>query len=212
MFRLPENPKHKENHLNKQKFTAIALCCLLPICMANETHTPQAHSASQAAQLLKPDANLYRVDDKLYRSEQLKAEDKAAIAEHNIQSIVNLRFFKRNTNAKVFADDAHIKLINKPLTTWHITPKDLAEVLWEIEQQQKHGAVLVHCYHGADRTGIVVAMYRVVYQNWSLADAKAEMQQGGFGYHSVWKNLDKLFTENTVAEIRAHLAQLRQNS
>ncbi|WP_298945646.1 tyrosine-protein phosphatase [uncultured Campylobacter sp.] len=31
-----------------------------------------------------------------------------------------------------------------------------------MRERQKEGAVLVHCYHGADRTGIVVAMYRVI--------------------------------------------------
>lgn len=202
--------KNKENHLNKQKITVIVLCCFLPIYVVHGS--PIMHSANQAAQLLKQDANLYRVDEKLYRSEQLRYEDKTAIAEHNIKSIVNLRFFKRKTDMKVFADNSNINLINKPLLTWKIKPRDLAEVLWEIEQQQKHGAVLVHCYHGADRTGIVIAMYRVVYQNWTLEDAKAEMQQGGFGYHSVWKNLDKLFTEETISEIKLHLEKFRQNS
>lgn len=72
--------------------------------------------------------------------------------------------------------------------------------------------MLVHCYHGADRTGIVIAMYHVMYQNWTLADTKVEMQQGGFGYHSVWKNLDKLFTEETVSEIKLYLEKFRQNS
>ena len=42
------------------------------------------------------------------------------------------------------------------------------------------------------------------------ADAKAEMLQGGFGYHSVWKNLENLFTEETLAEVKTELAALRR--
>ena len=86
----------------------------------------------------------------------------------------------------------------------------MAAALYQIEQGQKHGAVLVHCYHGADRTGIVIAFYRMIYQNWTPADAKAEMLQGGFGYHSVWKNLENLFTEETLAEVKTELAALRR--
>ena len=65
----------------------------------------------------------------------------------------------------------------------------MADILWQIKQHQKNGAVLVHCYHGADRTGLIVASYRVIYQHWDLNEAKREMQQGPYGYHSVWKIL-----------------------
>ena len=41
-------------------------------------------------------------------------------------------------------------------------PAQIADVLPTIRERQKEGAVLVHCYHGADRTGLVVAMYRVI--------------------------------------------------
>lgn len=163
-------------------------------------------------QWIKKDANLFRVDDKLYRSEQLIAEDKQAILDANIKSMINLRFFKRHSDAKVFADNPSIQLINLPLLTWRIRATDLARALFLIEQNQKHGAVLVHCYHGADRTGIVIAMYRIIQQNWTIEQAKQEMQEGGFGYHSIWKNLDKLLNQNTVQEVREHLSQLRQQS
>ena len=36
----------------------------------------------------------------------------------------------------------------------------------------------MHCYHGADRTGLVVAMYRVIYQGWSFDAARSEMIDG----------------------------------
>lgn len=58
--------------------------------------------------------------------------------------------------------------------------------------------------------GIVVAFYRMVFQNWSLNDAKDEMLNGGFGYHSIWKNLEHLFTESTLNEVEMELATLRQ--
>jgi protein tyrosine/serine phosphatase len=44
--------------------------------------------------------------------------------------------------------------------------------------------VFVHCRQGRDRTGIVVAAYRMKEQRWPLAHAEAEMQD--FGFNDVW--------------------------
>jgi hypothetical protein len=33
------------------------------------------------------------------------------------------------------------------------------------------------------------AIYRIAVQGWTKAEALKEMQQGGFGFHGIWKNL-----------------------
>ena len=159
----------------------------------------------QPATLVNAEANLYKVDELLYRSEQLVSEDKAIIKRIPIKSIINLRYFTRSGDRKLFAPSEGVKLINHPLLTWRIKAPEIAQTLKLIRQHQQEGSVLIHCYHGADRTGIMVAMYRIIYQNWSIKDAKHEMLNGPYGYHSVWKNLEALFTEQTVAEVRQHL-------
>ena len=53
-------------------------------------------------------------------------------------------------------------------------------------------------------------MYRIVYQNWELNEAKREMMQGPYGFHSVWKNIEGFFTEKNINEIKQELANLRQ--
>lgn len=184
---------------------------LLSFNLAAYAHPEVAPTRPETwAQSVHSAANLYRVDDKLYRSEQPIGDDVAILSQNKINSIINLRYFNRKKDQQIFSSHAGVKLINQPLLTWRVKPKHIAAVLYQIEQNQKDGAVLVHCYHGADRTGIVVAFYRMVYQNWSLDAAKAEMMGGGFGYHSVWKNLENLFTEQNLADVKAELNQLRQ--
>lgn len=156
---------------------------------------------------VKQNANLYRIDDKLYRSEQLTAKDAEIIATLGIKSVVNLRYFSRKKNQSALSN-TDITLLNRPLLTWNIRPEQIAETLYLIEQQQKYGPVLVHCYHGADRTGLISGMYRIIFHGWSIDAAKAEMQKGPYGYHSVWKNIERLFTENTVQQVRMHLNAL----
>ena len=45
----------------------------------------------------------------------------------------------------------------------------------------KSGRVYVHCEHGKDRTGLIVALYRVCHQGWSPDAAYAEMMEKGHG-------------------------------
>lgn len=41
------------------------------------------------------------------------------------------------------------------------------------------GALFIHCAHGADRTGLVVALYRVIYHHWTPDAAYAEWRRMG---------------------------------
>ncbi len=178
---------------------------------ACQTPTPLTPRPTTWAAPIKQDANLHHVDKNLYRSEQLITDDVASIKKLDIKTVINLRYFDRHDNEKVFQNE-QMTLINHPILTMSTKPSDIAKVLHSIRQAQPKGAVLVHCYHGADRTGIVIAMYRIIYQNWTIEEAKQEMQLGGFGYHSVWKNLENLLSQEGVAQVKAELDKLQQTS
>lgn len=164
-----------------------------------------AHStnSSQKATLIDEAKNFYRVDELLFRSAQLDGSYAAKLHELGIKSIVNLRHFSRGGDRRAFGDQ--FWLANKPLQSWEIRPAQIADVLRTIRERQKEGAVLVHCYHGADRTGLVVAMYRVIYQGWSLDAARSEMIDGGYGFHSMWQDIAGFLTPQNEALVRAEL-------
>lgn len=139
--------------------TLLLLALPLSAFAANPASVP-SEKRSRWATSVKQDANLYRIDDKLYRSEQPVADDGDTIEKLGIKSVINLRYFDRNDN------DTHLKnrgltLLNRPLRSWRIKPEDIAQTLYLIEKQQRQGAVLIHCYHGADRTGLISGMYRI---------------------------------------------------
>ena len=64
--------------------------------------------------------------------------------------------------------------------------------------------VLVHCQHGADRTGTMCAMYRILREGWTVDDAIDEMKNGGFGYHSVWGNLPRFIRKSAEKRAKAN--------
>ncbi|MDR1518406.1 MAG: dual specificity protein phosphatase family protein [Dysgonamonadaceae bacterium] len=169
---------------------------------------PQQDAPSWATEI-DEEAKLYRVDSLFYRSMQLDEKHLYRLKNEGIDALLNLRFFNRNEDKKHFGE-AGIELVNIPLKAWYIKPSHLAKALWEIEKRTKKGkTVLVHCKHGADRTGIVVAMYRVVYQEWTPEQAKDEMMNGPYEFHAVFGNLPKLLTDKTATAVKEVLRKLR---
>lgn len=144
------------------------------------------------------EANLYQITPMLYRSEQLLSKDLPLIQELGLKTIISFRAF--HSDEKHLQDQA-VKLIRIPILTWNISDKQIAEALWQIKQAQKEGPVLIHCMHGADRTGLVAAMYRIIDENWTIEAAKRELMAGGYGYHTMWKNIEGFFTQKHVENI-----------
>jgi protein tyrosine/serine phosphatase len=71
--------------------------------------------------------------------------------------------------------------------------------------------VLVHCWHGSDRTGVVIAMYRMVFQDWPREKAIDEFENGGFGYHkSVYPNIERYLETVDVDRFKALVRAARQ--
>ena len=87
-----------------------------------------------------------------------------------------------------------------PMNAWSVSEEDIVKALRAIQAAPK--PVLVHCQYGADRSGVVLAMYRVVIQNWTKEDALAEMTQGGYRVHWYYFNLSALVKKADVARIR----------
>jgi protein tyrosine/serine phosphatase len=69
----------------------------------------------------------------------------------------------------------------------------------EILSDPSRRPVFIHCEHGVDRTGLVIALYRVIYQNWKPTDAKAEWVKSGHGFKNrlITGDLDVYFDKIT---------------
>ncbi|UOO91013.1 tyrosine-protein phosphatase [Vitreoscilla massiliensis] len=187
---------------------ALALGVCLPAEAKRVASIEAPRVLYQWATPVEQSVNLFRVTPTLFRSEQLQAKDRALLPQNNIKTIINLRYFDRDDDQEELSQPG-LKLMNHPLKSWRIKPKEIAAVLYEIEQAQKQGGVLVHCYHGADRTGLIIGMHRIVQQGWSIDEAKREMVEGPYGFHTVWRNIPKMYNQDTVNQVRLELARLR---
>jgi tyrosine-protein phosphatase SIW14 len=63
--------------------------------------------------------------------------------------------------------------------------------------------ILVHCKHGSDRTGCILAAYRIVQDGWSKEEAMKEFREGGYGFHEKWfKNILRLIENINEEQLR----------
>lgn len=63
--------------------------------------------------------------------------------------------------------------------------------------------LLVHCFHGSDRTGAVIAMYRMVVQGWPREKAVAEFMDPQYGHHAdIFPNIRHYLETVDIGKIR----------
>jgi len=75
-----------------------------------------------------------------------------------------------------------IGFIDLPLSSWQdVTKKEKVSIKKALVMMndEKNWPLFVHCEHGKDRTGLVVALYRVLYQHWTPEAAHDEMEALG---------------------------------
>ncbi len=102
-----------------------------------------------------------------------------------IRTVVSLRAFHSDREE---LGDTGLGYEHLFLKTWHPEEEDVLRFL-RIVTDPKRVPVLLHCQHGADRTGMMCAIYRIVVQGWTKEEAVREMTTGDFGFHAVWKSL-----------------------
>jgi tyrosine-protein phosphatase SIW14 len=145
--------------------------------------------------------NIYQVDEGLYRSEQPDEEDFALLSKYGIAEVLNLR---ENNSDESEAEGVSLKLHRVQMDTDEVSENEILRALAVI--QRREGPILVHCWHGSDRTGATIAAYRLVFNGWSKEKALDEMNNGGYGYHaSIFPNLVELIENLDVEKIRKKL-------
>jgi len=142
--------------------------------------------------------NLYKVSETLYRSAQPSAEGMKFLKTIGIETVVNLRSFHSDRDE---IRSAGLIYEHIGMKAWHPEEEDVVRFL-QIVTNPKHGPVLVHCQHGADRTGTMCALYRIAVQGWSKEEALKEMVQGGFGFHRMSENLIQWITGLDIDRIK----------
>lgn len=141
--------------------------------------------------------NLHQVDAKVWRCSQPAKYQFASLAKQDgIGEVLNLRQWHDDTDLAKGLSCHRVRM-----DAGKIRDEDIVSALRVLVTAEK--PVLVHCWHGSDRTGVVVATYRMVVQNWPREKAVAEFTDPQYGYHSDWfPNIREYLEKVDVAAMR----------
>ena len=174
----------------------------LPFVPSNDQRQAKAEQASGrkwAERLELPGLpNLHRVSENLYRGAQPTAEGMKQLEKLGVKTVVNLRSSRSDRDE---IEGTALTYEHIGMTTWNLDPENVSRFL-KIVTDSSRSPVFVHCRHGADRTGTMCAIYRIATEGWSKDEAIEEMTRGGFGYHSIWKNLLDYIRRMDIGEIK----------
>ncbi|MBN1809337.1 MAG: tyrosine-protein phosphatase [Planctomycetes bacterium] len=147
--------------------------------------------------------NFYKVSEDLYRGEQPTAEGIRTLKKMGIKTVVSLRSAHSDRDE---IGDTDIGYVHVRCTAGDPDDAEVLEVLKALTD--KSGApYFIHCQHGADRTGMMVAVYRMAVEGWSNEDALAEMTEGGYGFHKIWKDIPAYVKSFDAKAVRAKLEE-----
>ena len=128
-----------------------------------------------------------QVGERLYRGAQPRRGGMRRLAALGVNTVVSLRGAGERTRAdEAEAAALGLRYFNVPLPVWGRPEDGGAQRVLEIIAAPENGRVFVHCKDGVDRTGTIVALYRITAEGWSAEAATAEAASRGMRRVQVW--------------------------
>ena len=187
--------------MNTQSFWAIAFAFFLAVepSFAGATNQVNSRPSNWATPLIRPGlTNFYEVTTNLYRGAQPSAEGLEQLKAMGVKTVLNLRSFHSDHH---LVASGEMKLARLHMKPWHAEDEDVVAFL-KIASDTNNLPLFVHCQRGADRTGMICAMYRIVYCGWSKDVAIQEMKEGGFHFNPGWQNIVNYINKVDVEELK----------
>jgi uncharacterized protein (TIGR01244 family) len=127
--------------------------------------------------------NFHEVSARIYRGAQPQGEGWDSLAKLGVKTVIDLRPGSEHstTAEKRAVEAAGMHYVNVPLSGVHAPPdRKISQVLGLMDDSAS--PVFVHCRRGADRTGTVIACYRVRHDGWSNRRALREATSYGMSW------------------------------
>jgi tyrosine-protein phosphatase SIW14 len=141
-----------------------------------------ALGSASAASLDAPGVpNFHQVNEHVYRGGQPPEAAWTSLASLGIQLIVDLRPASEHpVQAEARAvEAAGMRYVNVPMKGFSAPTADAVLKVLDLMQSEAGGSVFVHCRRGSDRTGTVIACYRVLHDHWENQKALQEARSYG---------------------------------
>jgi protein tyrosine phosphatase (PTP) superfamily phosphohydrolase (DUF442 family) len=129
----------------------------------------------------------HEVSERLYRGAQPLDHGISKLHEIGVNTVINLRGPNDLTRAEeTEARALGLNYFNIALPGWGRPQDDRIARIMELINAPESGRVFIHCRAGVDRTGLIVAIYRMTHDGWSSDRALAEAERLGMRRTQLW--------------------------
>ena len=157
---------------------------------SNDIRLPAGANTSERIYNLPGLSNVGRVAPGVLRGAAPGKDGYATLKAMGVKTVIDMR---TTASEKKDVETAGMRAIAIPIEMTRDGLKEKVDRVVALMADPANQPVYVHCRHGQDRTGIVVAAFRMKQQGWSLAEAETEMQ--AFGFNDVWVNFKKFIRQ-----------------
>ncbi|MCL6480279.1 MAG: dual specificity protein phosphatase family protein [Firmicutes bacterium] len=156
--------------------------------------------------------NLGKVHENLYRGGQpdAAAGGYRSLQELGIEIVVNFRNDADDVEPERARLEAlGIRFVHIPWSSFRRPDNRQVAQFLQLLQQHRNQKIFVHCQRGAERTGVMLAAYRIAVQGWTAEQALAEME--AFKFRGFWfrhlKHYIRNFAQHWASDPAFHALQ-----
>ena len=127
--------------------------------------------------------NFHQVNTNLFRGAQPEPQEFQSLARFGIKTVIDLRHEEGHIRSeRKLVEAAGMRYISIPLSGVAAPSNEQIVRALAIMNDPASGPVFIHCRRGADRTGTVIACYRVSHDQWGNQKALDEARSFGMSW------------------------------
>ena len=139
--------------------------------------------------------SFHQVSPSIFRGARPEEKDFYQLTQLGVKTIISLekKFSEKERN---LADQHGLVYTWIPVHPIFTPRKEQVDEIITLLKNPVFQPVFIHCKEGKVRTGLVIAAYRIIVENWTFEDAYKEMKKYGFSsYLFWWKNFLRKYTQ-----------------
>jgi protein tyrosine phosphatase (PTP) superfamily phosphohydrolase (DUF442 family) len=142
-----------------------------PAVLAQKIHIPGVPNAG-------------KINERLYRGAQPATTGLGQLKQLGVTTVVNLRTSHGAVSSeRKKAEALGLRFLNIPVSGWAPPSDEQVAQFLSLFHDAPGEKILVHCKFGDDRTGVMIAAFRIAENHWTAKQAIQEMRLFGFHYH-----------------------------
>jgi len=143
--------------------------------------------AASAASAVPGVGNFEKVNDHVYRGAQPTDQGFQNLAKLGIRTVIDLQEFgdARSLGEQKSVRAAGMQYISVPMKGMETPDSESVARVLAVLENTTTGPVFVHCHRGADRTGGIIACYRIEHDHWTNDRALSEARSMGMSWYQL---------------------------